>query len=130
MELFSLTFPSATFFWVTRETRRTAIPANAEQGKIQLSDGNLGKSLIEKAKCYCVIIVKRDKNFGRFWAYQFAEGQATSVLHLRGKPLKTIPSFIYNYSVMGRSRISAAGRDWLGEVWGGGEKKKKDSCGG
>lgn len=37
--------------------RRTANPASAEQGKIQLSDGNLGKSLIEKAKSYCVIII-------------------------------------------------------------------------
>lgn len=46
--------------------RRTANPASAEQGKIQLSDGNLGKSLIEKAKSYCVIIITSIKSLDTF----------------------------------------------------------------
>lgn len=46
-------------FWVAQETRRTA--SSGERSKIQLSDGNLGKTLIEKAECYCVIIITRIK---------------------------------------------------------------------
>lgn len=36
------------------------------KGKMPLSDGNLGKSLIEKAKCYCVIIITGIKSLDAF----------------------------------------------------------------